>query len=56
MEKSNEKPIYGSLHYFEPINKYQTISFTDVKDLSLEKKTHRKYISNKQKSTQNNHK
>ena len=31
------KPIYGSIHYFEPINKYQNFSFTDIKDLSLEK-------------------
>ena len=37
MEKSNEKPIYKSIFYFEPINKYQNSSFTDIKDLSLEK-------------------
>ena len=37
MEKSNGKVIYGRLHYFEPIHKYRNISFTDVKDLSLEK-------------------
>ena len=37
MEKSNEKPIYKSIYYFEPINKYQNLSFTDIKDLSLEK-------------------
>ena len=36
-EKSNGKTIYGSIHYFEPINKYRNISFTDIKDLSLEK-------------------
>ena len=37
MEKSSGKTIYGSLHYLEPINKYQNLSFTDIKDLSLEK-------------------
>ena len=37
MEKSNEKPIYKSMYYFEPINKYQSLSFTDIKDLSIEK-------------------
>ena len=37
MEKSNGKTIYGSIHYFEPINKYQSISFTDIQYLSLEK-------------------
>ena len=37
MEKSNGKTIYKSVHYFEPINKYQNLSFTDIKDLSLEK-------------------
>ena len=37
MEKSSGKTIYGSIHYFEPINKYQNLSFTDIKDLSLEK-------------------
>ena len=31
------KTNYGSLHYFEPMNKYQNISFADVKGLSLEK-------------------
>ena len=34
MEKSNEKILYGSLHYFEPINKYHNLSFTDIKDLT----------------------
>ena len=37
MEKSNGKPIYKSMYYFEPINKYQNLSFTDIKDLSIEK-------------------
>ena len=37
MEKSNGKTIYKSMHYFEPINKYQNLSFTDIKDLSIEK-------------------
>ena len=37
MEKSNGKTIYKSMHYFEPINKYQNLSFTDIKDLSVEK-------------------
>ena len=35
MEKSNGKTIYKSMHYFEPINKYQNLSFTDIKDLHL---------------------
>ena len=37
MEKSNGKTINGSIHYFEPINKYLNISFTDIKDLTIEK-------------------
>ena len=37
MDKSNGKTIYKSMHYFEPINKYQNLSFTDIKDLSIEK-------------------
>ena len=37
MEKSSGKTIYGSIHYFEPVNKYQHLLFTDIKDLSLEK-------------------
>ena len=37
MEKSNGKTIYKSMYYFEPINKYQNLSFTDTKDLSVEK-------------------
>ena len=37
MEKSNGKPIYKSIYYFEPINKYQNLSFTDIKDLLIEK-------------------
>ena len=36
MEKSNGKILYGSLHYFEPINKYHNLSFTDIKDLTKE--------------------
>ena len=36
VRKSNEKIIYGSLHYFEPINNYQSFSILDVKDLSIE--------------------
>ena len=38
MEKSKGKTINKLMHYFEPINKYQNLSFTDIKDLSLEKK------------------
>ena len=37
MEKSNGKTNYKSMYYFEPINKYQNLSFTDKKDLSIEK-------------------
>ena len=37
MEKSNGETIYKSIYYFEPINKYQNLSFTDIKDLSIEK-------------------
>ena len=36
MEKSNGKTIYKSMYYFEPINKYQNLSFTDIKELSIE--------------------
>ena len=32
MEKSNGKTTYKSMHYFEPINKCQNLSFTDIKD------------------------
>ena len=39
MEKSNGKTIYRSMYYFEPINKYQNLSFTDIKDLSIKKNT-----------------
>ena len=39
MEKSNGKKIYKLMHYFEPMNKYQNLSFTDIKDLSIEKDT-----------------
>ena len=35
MEKSNGKTISKSMHYFEPINKYHKLSFTDIKDLSI---------------------
>ena len=45
MEKSNGKTIYKSMYYFEPITKYQNLSFTDIKDLSIEKKTlHRDFL------------
>ena len=37
MEKSNGKTIYSSKYYFEPINKYHNLSFTDIKDLTTEK-------------------
>ena len=37
MEKSNEKAIYSSKYYFEPIKKYHNLSFTDIKDLTTEK-------------------
>ena len=37
MEKSNGKTIYKSMYYFEPINKYPNLSFTDIKDLLIEK-------------------
>ena len=36
MEKSNGKFLYGSLHYFEPINEYQNLSFTDINDMTKE--------------------
>ena len=36
MEKSNGKVNYSSNHYFEPINKYHNLSFTDIKDLTTE--------------------
>ena len=36
MEKSNGKTIYKSMYYFEPITKYQNLSFTDIKDLLIE--------------------
>ena len=36
IEKSNGKILYGSLHYFEPFNNYQMLSFTDIKDLTKE--------------------
>ena len=32
MKKSNEKTIHKPHFYFEPINKYHNISFTDIKD------------------------
>ena len=37
IEKSNGKAIYNSNYYFEPINKYHNLSFTDIKDLTTEK-------------------
>ena len=37
METSSEKTINKSFYFYEPINKYQNLSFTDIKDLSLEK-------------------
>ena len=37
MEKSDGKTIYGSIHYFDLINIYHNISFTDIKDLTIEK-------------------
>ena len=36
MKKSNEKTIHKSNFYFEPINKYQNISFTDIKDFTAD--------------------
>ena len=37
METSSGKIINKSFYYFEPINKLRNLSFTDIKDLSLEK-------------------
>ena len=37
METSSGKTIKKSFYFSEPINKYQNLSFTDIKDLSLEK-------------------
>ena len=52
MEKSNGKILYGSLLYFEPINKYQNLSITDIKDLTKENENFADiYLNNK-----NNHK
>ena len=52
MEKSNIKILNGSLHYFEPINKYHNLSFTDIKDLTKENESFLDiYLINK-----NNHK
>ena len=56
MKKSNEKTIHKSHLYFEPINKYHNISFTDIKDftadeeyfieiLLINKNRHRKTIN-----------
>ena len=36
MKKSNEKTIHKSHFYFEPVNKYQNISFTDIKDYTAD--------------------
>ena len=57
MEKSNGKILLQSLHYFEPINKYHNLSFTDIKDLTKEnenfadiylinKKNHKRILKN----------
>ena len=35
MEESSGKTIHGSIHYLEPINKYQHLSFTDIKDIDI---------------------
>ena len=52
MEKSNGKILHGSLHYFEHINKYHDLSFTDIKDLTYENENFAdNYLINK-----NNHK
>ena len=37
METSSGKTINKSFYFFEPINKYHNLSFTNIKDLSLEK-------------------
>ena len=37
MERSNGKTIYKSMYYLEPINKYQNLSFADIRDSSIEK-------------------
>ena len=37
MEKSNGKTIYNSMYYSELMNKYKNLSFTDIKDLLIEK-------------------
>ena len=51
-EKSNGKILHGSLHYFEPINKYHNLSFTDIKELTKENENFLDiYLINK-----NNHK
>ena len=36
MKKSNEKTIHKSHFYFEPINKYHNISFTDIKNFTAD--------------------
>ena len=36
MKKSNKKTIQKSNFYFEPINKYHNISFTDIKDFTTD--------------------
>ena len=36
MKKLNKKTIHKSHFYFEPINKYQTISFLDIKDFTAD--------------------
>ena len=37
IEKSSGKTIYKSMYYFEPRNKCQNLSFTDIKDLLIER-------------------
>ena len=36
MKKSNKKTIHKTHFYFEPINKYHNISFTDIKDFTTD--------------------
>ena len=39
MKKSNEKTIHKSHFYFERINKYHNISFTDIKDFTADEES-----------------
>ena len=51
-KNQNGKILHGSLHYFEPINKYHNLSFNDIKDLTKENENFANiYLINK-----NNHK